>query len=225
MSKYRNVLLLVGSPKTTSSTSASLGNYLTLRLEELGLLIDIEYIYKLIRKEEGQKRILTKVDNADLIILALPLYVDSLPAGDIKMMELIANHRKSLNNLKRQGFVIIINCGFPESEHNNTAVRICETFAREVGFEWKGALALGMGGAIGGRALEERGGIVRNVKKGFDLAAQALADGEMIPEEAIELVRKRFMPIILYTKMGNLGWNRQAKKFGVHKKIKDKPYL
>jgi len=82
-----------------------------------------------------------------------------------------------------------------------------------------------MGGAIGSRSLEERGGMVRNVKKGFILAAQALAEGSDIPEEAIELVAKRFMPITLYTKMGNLGWNRQAKKFGARKKIKAKPYL
>jgi len=199
--------------------------YLTLRLEELGLSVEKEYIYKLIRKDEGKKKILFKVDNADLIILAFPLYVDCLPAGVIETLELIANHRKSLNNPIKKGLVVLINCGFPEAEQNNTAVAICKIFAREVGFEWKGALALGMGGAIGSRSLEERGGMVRNVKKGFILAAQALAEGSNIPEEAIELVAKRFMPITLYTKMGNLGWNRQAKKFGARKKIKAKPYL
>jgi len=83
MNKNENVLLLVGSPKNSSSTSAALGDYLTLRLEELGSSIEKEYIYKLIRKEEGQKKILSMVDNTDLIILAFPLYVDCLPAGVI----------------------------------------------------------------------------------------------------------------------------------------------
>ncbi len=225
MNKDENILLLVGSPKGSSSTSASLGNYLTLRLEEFGLSVEKNYIYKHIRKEEGQKELLSKVNNADLIILAFPLYIDCLPAGVIKALELIANHRKSLNNSKKKGLVVLINCGFPEAEQNNIAIAICKIFAREVGFEWKGALALGMGGAIGGRSLEERGGMVRNVRKGYNLAAQALSEGRDIPEEAIELVAKRFMPITLYTKMGNLGWNRQAKKFGARKKIKAKPYL
>jgi len=225
MNKDENILLLVGSPKNSSSTSASLGDYLTLRLEELGRSIEKEYIYKLIRKDEGQKKILSMVDNADLIILAFPLYVDCLPAGVIETLELIANHRKSLNNPKKIGFVVLINCGFPEAEQNNTAIAICKIFAREVGFEWKGALSLGMGGAIGAIPLEERGGMVRNLKKGYNLAAQALAEGKYIPEEAIELVAKRFIPITLYTKIGNLSWNKQAKRFGARKIIEAKPYI
>jgi len=225
MNKDENILLLVGSPKNSSSTSASLGDYLTLRLEELGRSIEKEYIYKLIRKDEGQKKMLSMVDNADLIILAFPLYVDCLPAGVIKTLELIANHRKSLNNPKKIGFVVLINCGFPEAEQNITAIAICKIFAHEVGFEWKGALSLGMGGAIGGRSVEERGGMVRNLKKGYNLAAKALAEGKNIPEEAIALVAKRFIPISLYAKMGNSGWKKQAKKFGVREIIEAKPYL
>ena len=130
-----------------------------------------------------------------------------------------------MSNPKKQGFVVIINCGFPETQHNNTAIAICKIFAREVGLEWRGALVLGMGGAFGGKPLEERGGMVRNVIKGFDIAAQALSEGKKIPEEAIELVGKKFMPISLYTKMGNLGWKIQARKFGARKKINDQPYL
>jgi len=225
MKKYENALLLVGSPKGALSTSVSLGNSFTSKLEELGLSIDTEYLYKLVKKEDGQKKLLSKVEDADLIILAFPLYIDCLPAGVIKALELIADHRQSMSNLKNQGFVVIINCGFPETQHNNVAVSICKIFAREVGFEWKGALALGMGGYIGGKSLEERGGMVRNIKKGFDIATQALSEGEKIPEEAIELVGKKFMPISLYTKMGNLGWKIQAKKFGARKKIRDQPYL
>jgi len=225
MNKNDNVLLLVGSPKSASSTSNSLGDYLISRLEQLGLTFGKEYIYKLVRKEEGQKKLLTKVEEAGMIILAFPLYVDCLPAGVIKALELIADHRKSKKVREKQGFAIIINCGFPETQHNNTAVAICKIFSREAGFEWKGALSLGMGGAIGGKSLEERGGMVRNVIKGLDLAAQALAEGNDIPEEAIKFFGKKFIPISLYTKMGNLGWNRQAKKYGVRKKIEDQPYL
>jgi len=225
MKKYENTLLLVGSPKGSLSASVSLGNSLTSRLEELGLSIDTEYLYKLIKKEDGQKKLLSKVEDADLIILAFPLYIDCLPAGVIKALELVADHRQSMTNQKKQGFVVIINCGFPETQHNKTAIAICKIFAREVGFEWKGALALGMGGVVARKSLEEGGKMVRSITKGFDIAAQALSEGEKIPEEAIELVGEKIMPITLYTKMGNLGWNMQAKKFGARKKIKDQPYL
>ena len=40
-------LLLVGSPKGENSTSASLGNYLTSKLEELGMIIEKRYIHRL----------------------------------------------------------------------------------------------------------------------------------------------------------------------------------
>jgi len=225
MNKNDNVLLLVGSPKGSSSTSNSLGDYLISRLEQLGLTIGKEYIYKLVRKEEGQKKLLTKVEEADMIILAFPLYIDCLPAGVIKALELIADHRKSKRDREKQEFAIIINCGFPETQQNNTAIAICKNFSREVGFEWRGALSLGMGGAVGSGSLEERGGIVRNVIKGLDLAAQALAEGKDITDEATEFFGKKFIPISLYTKMGNIGWNKQAKKYGARKKIKDQPYL
>ncbi len=225
MNKNDNVLLLVGSPKGSSSTSNSLGDYLISCLEQLGLTATKEYIYKLIKKEEGQKKLLAKVEEAGMIILAFPLYVDCLPAGVIKALEFIADHRKSKRDREKQGFAIIINCGFPETQHNNTAIAICKVFSREVGFEWMGALSLGMGGAVGGGSLEERRGMVRNVIKGLDLAAQALAEGKDITDEATEFFGKKFIPISLYTKMGNMGWNKQAKKYGARKKIKDQPYL
>ncbi len=225
MSQQNKVLLLVGSPKTHSSASFSLGNSLLLKLEEKGLLIDKEFVYRLIRKDDGQQKLLKKVDEADLIILSFPLYIDCLPAGVIKALELIRDHRKPFKTSKRQGFAVIINCGFPETQHNVVAAAICKIFARDVGFEWKGALTLGMGGFIAGRGLKEVGGMGKNIILGFDIAATALAKNDMIPEEAIELVGKKVMPYTLYTKMGNLGWNLQAKKFDARKKIKDRPYL
>ncbi len=227
------VLLLVGSPKAPSSklglsgASDSLGSFMTSRLEEIGFSTEKEYIYKLIRKEEGQKKLLSKIDNADLIILTFPLYVDCLLAGVINALELIANHRKSLNQSDKNkiGFVVLINCGFPEAVQNDTAIAICKIFAREVGFEWKGALPFGMGGVMGAKSLKKLRGMVRNITGGVNIASQALAEGKNIPEELFELVAKPMMPIALYTKMGNFGWKRRAKKFGAHKKIKAKPYL
>ncbi len=195
------------------------------RLKELGLSSEKAYIHGLVNREEKQKELCSKVENADLIILAFPLYVDSLPAPDIKAMELIAEFRQTSKSSKKQGFIAIVNSGFPEALQNNTALEICRIFARDVGFEWKGGLALGAGEAIRGRPLEERGGMVRNVKKGFDIAAKALAEGEKIPQEAIDLVAKPLMPKSMYKMVGNLSWKIKAKKFGARKKLMERPYL
>ncbi|MBN1800781.1 MAG: NAD(P)H-dependent oxidoreductase [Candidatus Lokiarchaeota archaeon] len=225
MNKINNVLSLVGSPKGSRSTSDSLSSYLISSLEQLGVKVEKEFIYNLVNKEEGQKKLLDSVEEADVIVLAFPLYVDCLPAGVIKTLELIADLRKSKKEWKKQGFAVIVNCGFAEAHHNNTAVAICENFAEETGFDWKGALSLGMGGFFNGRSLEECGSIVKKLKKGLDLAARALAKGELISDEIIDLVGKKFMPISIYKKVASISFKKQAKNNGVKKRIKDQPYL
>ena len=103
MNQYENVLLLVGSPKGESSTSASLGNYLLHKLEELGLSTEKAFIHRLVNRTEKQKELLSMVDNATLIILTFPLYVDSLPAPVIKAFELLNEERALSKSSKNQG--------------------------------------------------------------------------------------------------------------------------
>ncbi|MFX1435188.1 MAG: hypothetical protein ACFFB1_15565, partial [Promethearchaeota archaeon] len=105
----------------------------------------------------------------------------------------------------------------------HTALRICRIFAEDCGFIWKGGLALGQGGSIGGVPLLERGGMVRNVVKGLDITAQALVAGKEVPQEAVNLFSKRFIPNSLYNIFVNLGWRLQARKYGT-KKVRGKPY-
>ena len=51
---------------------------------------------------------------------------------------------------------------------------------------------------------------MRNVKS-LDLAADALAKGEAIPEEAVKLMARPLVPRWLYLLIGNRGWVRGAK--------------
>ncbi len=224
MSNNNKALLLIGSPKGENSTSASLGNHLTSRLEELGMKIEKGFIHRLVNREETIQDLIRKVDSADLIILSFPLYVDSLPAPVIKAMELIKEERNKFESKKSQNFIAISNNGFPEASQNIIALQICRIFSRDCGFVWKGGIVVGGGGAINGIPLQERGGMVRNVIKGLDIAAHALKDGKDIPQEAIDLISKKFIPYTFYRVFGNLGWRLQARKYGVKKKIKDTPY-
>ncbi len=217
-------LLLIGSPKGENSTSASLGNYLISKLEEFGMKIEKGFIHRLVNREETIQNLFEMIDRADLIILSFPLYVDSLPAPVIKAMELISEERNKFEGKKSQNFIAISNSGFPEVSQNTTALQICRIFSRDCGFIWKGGIAVGGGGAINGIPLDERGGMVRNVIKGLDIVAHALKDGKDIPQEAIDLLSKKFIPYTFYRVFGNLGWRLQARRYGVKKKLKDKPY-
>ena len=220
----KRVLLLVGSPRGPDSTSQSLGGYLLERLAEKDHETKRIGIYSALRKDQGLDEIIKAVEDADLFILAFPLYIDSLPAAAIFVLESIAEHRKSYAHKQNQSFVAVCNCGFPEAEQMNTALAICKRFAKETGFQWFGALALGGGEAIHGRALKEVGGMARNIMRSLDMAAVALANGQPVPEEATKLMAKPFVPALLYRMIGNSGWKRDAKKYGVRRHLNDQPY-
>jgi hypothetical protein len=118
----------------------------------------------------------------------------------------------------------VVNCGFPEARHAELAIRMCGLFARSAGWEWAGGLALGGGEAINAQPLATRGGMVRNVVRALDLAADALADGRSVPAEAAALMATPVMPAMLYTLAGNWGWKRRAAQYGVQRRLAERPH-
>ena len=218
----KHVLLLVGSPKAFNSTSESLA-YLLKKLEENGFDVQKGRIRTLMGSPEGQQAMLELVKASDIVVLAFPLYVDSLPAVVIAALELVAVQRQSETTPKSLRLVAIVNNGFPEASQNSTALAICKQFCNEVKVEWAGGLSLGGGGPIGGKPLEERGFIARNVRKSLDLAAADLVEGRVISQQAVDLMAKQMIPKWLYLWMGNRGWRRWAKSVGTQDKLYDAP--
>ena len=206
-------LLLVGSPKPRS-TSHSLGAYLLARLEERGADVEDMRLVAELRTPHGRQDLLAEVDAADLVILSFPLYVDCLPALAIEALEVVARHRLESPPARRQRFVAICQCGFPEAAHNETALAICRRFAEKTGFEWAGGLAMGAGEAVDDRPLEHAGGMVRGVRRALEMAAEDLSEGRPIRVEAAALMARPLMPTWLYTFLGNLGWRREARRRG-----------
>jgi len=220
----RRALLLVGSPRSVKSNSNSIGSYLFEQLKIMGIEIETIYIYSVLHSAEKLKALLDAVDASDLIVLAFPLYVDSLPAPVIEILEFIASDRKD-KLLHPQMFASIANCGFPEAAHNKTALGICETFARQVQFGWAGSLALGGGEALGGLPLIQGGGRTTRIRKALDMAAMALGAGKAIPVAAQELLEKPIIPKWVYCMMGGMGWRKLASRFGVSESLNRQPYL
>jgi multimeric flavodoxin WrbA len=219
----RRALLLVGSPRTRKSTSNSLGTYLFEQLGAQNIQTEIIYIHTSLNSKDRMKALLEAVDAADLVLLAFPLYVDSLPAPVIRTLEHIAAHRASQTTHKL--FAAIANCGFPEAHHNATALAICANFARQAGLTWGGSLALGAGqGMVRGMPINELGGRVIPLKRALNLAAEALAQGKAIPQAAQDILAKPFIPGWLYRLSGIYGWQQQAKQYSAEKLLKRQPY-
>jgi len=222
----KRALLLVGSPRTRKSTSNSLGGYLFYQLGKQNIQTETIYIHTTMYSAERTKAMLAAIDAADLVLLAFPLYVDSLPAPVMKALERIAAQRASQNKPRQQLFAAIANCGFPEPNQNETALAICANFARLTNFGWAGSLALGAGeGMVHGMPLNESDGRVTLLKKALDLAVESLAQGAAIPQEAQALIAKPFIPGWLYRLAGVYGWGQQAKQYSANKLLKRQPYL
>ena len=217
-------VLLIGSPRLKKSASFTLGNYLLDRLAARDVTGETRFVQRDVRTDETREALTAAVAQADLVILSAPLYVDSLPAPATRTLEVLAQRLDARDRPARQQFVAIINCGFPESAHNNVALAICEQFARTAGFAWAGGLALGAGEAVKGRPLTESAGLARNVIAALDQAAEALAQGETIPNEAEALMRKPLIPPWVYHIMGQVGWILQSRQYGQFGKLRQRPW-
>ncbi len=224
MSRTNRALLLIGSPKGGRSTSRVLGDYLFAGLARAGWRTETVPLPTVAGSREDFEPVLPLLDAADLLVLSFPLYADSLPAITTRTLEWLADHRRQHPQARAQKFAVIVNSGFPEVGQNDTALAICRSFAREAGLEWSGGLAMGAGGALSGRSLDALGMMMRRVRQALEEAAAALAAGQAVPEKAVALMGRPFMPARVYLSMGTVGFKRQAKKRGVLDRLGDRPY-
>ncbi len=223
-------LLVVGSPKGKRSVSYALGKALLARLETGGTAVEETIVSAALRSSEERHRLYRLADEADLVIVSFPLYVDQLPAPLVQTLELLADRRRGAQGATPwpgplvQKLVALVQCGFYEDHQNRSAVAVVRQFARETGFAWAGALTMGGGGALAGRPLDKAGGMLRNVVRALDLAASSLAAGGDVPEEATALMAKPIMARWLYHLAANWGFKRLIKKHGAKKRTFDRPY-
>ncbi|MBN2345280.1 MAG: NAD(P)H-dependent oxidoreductase [Candidatus Aminicenantes bacterium] len=220
----RKVLLLVGSPRGSASSSHALGDHLLSLLEGHGMATKKLLVYPALGDDKRMTELLAAVDACSLLVLAFPLYVDQLPAPLIDTLQRIADRRQGRQGEMRQALAAIVNCGFPETLHCRPAAGIVRLFAAQAGFRFLGCLALGMGGAIGKRPLAEAGGVVRHQARALKEAAPFIAEGREIPLAVIELMARPMMPRWFYTGMAHWGWKRAARKHGVRSRLGERPF-
>jgi len=218
-----NVFLLIGSPKGRHSASFRLGSKLAEGMRAHGAAVVEGMLHGELRSEEGTGRVLDAVDASDLVVFAFPLYVDSLPAPLTRLLERIAERRALAPRAGAPRLAIVVQCGFPEAHQCDTAVGICRLFAERTGMRWAGALAMGMGGSLGGDFRKLPGG-GKNILDALDMASKSLANGDDIPGEAARLFSRPLMPRWLYLLFGNIGWRMQMRKNKAQRPISHRPY-
>lgn len=232
-------LLIVGSPKIKSpSTSALLGGFLLNRLEARGWQTETVTLRENLLLKQGEAELLSVVNRADLLILAFPLYVDSVPCLLTRAMEQIAADRRTGTTRLRQRCVALSNSGFPEAWQNATALAICRHFALKSGMTWAGGLALGAGEALCSGDPESliwpRHHLrTKHLTRALDIAAKALAEGQPVPAKAQQVLETTPIPLIpfplwtwLFVKLAGRFWRKTAAENGVTtNELLRQPYL
>jgi len=208
-------LFLIGSPKgLKASNSARYGEGLATRLESEGWTIGRVDLHEAVATADGSDGLCRQAQEADLVVLIAPLYVDTLPGPTLRALEILAERSSSEAPDRATGLAALIHCGFIEPAHNKVAVALCREFAQQAGWMWRGALMLGGGGMPSKRA--------RSV---LEEAGDALARGGAISAEIAEKASKPTMPVWLYILGGNAMWRRVAKKRGISPQdLRGKPY-
>ena len=95
MSNFKRVLLLIGSPRGIKSNSTSVGNYLVDTLKKNGTIEETETIVltRKIRSDVKMEEMLISIKKSDLIILASPIYDDTVSYVTLRALEYIAEHQ------------------------------------------------------------------------------------------------------------------------------------
>ncbi len=216
MSTTNQAVLLIGSPRGTHSTSGQLGAFLLERLRAQGWSASTFVARKVMANAAAWTELERALAAADLLIVATPLYVDSLPAPLIETFERLHELRRATAPVKAQRMVAVMNCGFPEASQNATALAICRHFARRADFRWDGGLALGMGGMLSGQPIAERSR-THKVAVALQRAAADLLAGGPVSGEAIAALAQPLMPRWLYRLMGEVSFRLFAWRKGVYR--------
>lgn len=219
----RRALLLTGTPRGEAAVSTGLARHLEGLLTARGLEVETLRLQACLREDRALRGLAARVRASDAVALLTPLYVDGLPGPVTEALEALAAERPA-DPSRPPRLLAVLNCGFPEPVHDDTALAICRRFAAQAGLEWMGGLAIGGGGMYQGRPLTAQGGRARHLLAALDLAAGAIAGGTALPAEAERLARQLPVPAWLYRRMGDLGFWRERRRRGTLSWREPRPY-
>lgn len=166
------------------------------------------------------------ISQADAIIISFPLYVFSLPGILIRYLQDYYQYYKENGKTGKNAKVYaIVNCGFPEPEINQEAIRVINSFCHQVNAEFRSGIMIGGGPALLG--AKNAPFMKKNLQK-LNAAFSAIAEDikfENSGKEMEDIYVGVNLPRRLYFFVGDRGWISAAKKNRLSKKdLYRKPY-
>lgn len=212
----KKVVLVNGSPrleeKTTSAGFLARVDMALNREEFEKQSINVTQSLK-----NGPESDYAKLMEADAVVFTFPLYFFCLPGMFTRFLEDYEKYCREHGGQKRPVKIYaIVNCGFPEPEINEEAVRVIRCFSHHIRAQFRFGVMIG-GGPIFS-AVEDVGPMKKAYKQ-LEAATQMLADdirGETVQAPENVLIQPS-LPSRLYLFMADRNWQREAKKNGLRK--------
>jgi multimeric flavodoxin WrbA len=203
----KNILIIIGSPRSKRSNSDVISNSLKYKLVNKNLSCSKIYLGKMINEKNT---IIDEVNKSDEIILISPIYENSVPSIGLEFFETIFENKDRLINKNRKLFVIT-NSGFPEVEAGECAITTCSLFARNMNFKWLGGINVAPGTLIDGGEL---GKTYKKLILALNIIAENISNDKEISKEVFKLVSKPFISPLIYRFAGIILQNKTIKNIG-----------
>lgn len=218
-------LLLNGSPRGKSSNSRLILSWMAEGMSQAGAGADIP-ILDLARQSELGAQVAAFLD-ADEIVLAFPLYTDSVPGLVKNFLEALATQGSARLKGKRVAFVV--QSGFPEAIHSQNTAAWLSRLCSRLGMIHGGTAI--RGNSEGLRLMPPQ--MIAKARRDFigfgaDLASSGsfslersakVAGPSRLPQATLGLMR--FMEVL---GIGNLYWDAMLKKNKAYDRRFDAPY-
>lgn len=219
-STQRAVILHGSVREAAHSTSRAIAEAMADALNVGGCTaVEIVHVNNFARVGTAPQQAAQKLAEADLLIIASPLYVDTLPALTMRALEMVRDVRRvadrgSLIKPAAPRVAAIINCGFPEAAQTRFALSLVREFAREAGYGFAGGWGIGEAEVIHGRPLTAAGRMARHVYEAILAAGTALAQGHPVDDAIVAEGSKPMMPHSALRMIGTMQWYWERHRLG-----------
>ena len=197
-------VLLIGSMRGLNGNSGRLARKLAESLTNQHEIITIQrYIHDF-------DRLVRSLEDAETLVLCMPLYVDGLPSQMIRLME----HFELGYQGGAKRIYLLANMGLYESCQLQSLFSAVRQWCAKMGFDYCGGLGISAGELLGELMmhLPFRFGATKKAAEGMERLAKAVNSGSMLADIFAEPYA---FPRALYIAIANLSWNRTARANGL----------
>lgn len=224
----KNIAFIYGSPKMDKSSCSK--EFLDSVMEKFDDSYNKIYI-------DAPKSVINNTENddferlidADAFILCFPLYFFCVPGVLMRFLQgYYKFYTENRNHNEGVKIYVIVNCGFPEANICTEAVRVIESFSRQIHADFRFGIMSGCGGMmIGAKNAPFMKKTENRLYSSFSAIEEDISCKNKIGEKYIDIsvpVSGFFKKHLFYLLMAHM-WNSDAAKNGLRKAdIHRKPY-